>query len=168
MRIGCAVFKAHGLQACESLRHIGRPVRPVPDEHPDGVGLLRADRLPRQQACDLAARVDAAGCGLNVVVQPPVQLALQYGGFTLGQLLRNGLDQSRLRRPVLAVAPVTTTYHLHKLAFFIDQRDGYTIDLGLYPQIVAALEPVLDAAFVGQLVDARVRNGMRQRANCCL
>ncbi len=96
-----------------------------------------------------------------MVVQPPVQLALQYRGFSLGQFLRNGLDQSRLRGPVLPLAPVTTTDRLHKLALFIDQRDGYAIDLGLNPQIVAAFEPALDAAFVGQLVDARVRSGMR-------
>ncbi len=48
MRIGRAVLKTHGLQASETLRHSGRPVRPVPDKQPDGVGLLRADCLPRQ------------------------------------------------------------------------------------------------------------------------
>ncbi|RMU58990.1 hypothetical protein ALP29_200793 [Pseudomonas syringae pv. avii] len=84
VRVRNTVVKTQGLQAGESLSHIGRPVWPVPDEQADGVGLLRADGLPGQHACHLAASVDAAGRRLYVVGQSPIQFALQDQRVGLG------------------------------------------------------------------------------------
>ena len=109
----CAVLgETQFIQCRDTGRQARRALRPVPDKQADPLGLLGAECLARHQPGDRAAGVEAAGCGLHMVGQAPVEFALQQQVQWLRQLLGDGGDLARRGGPVLARDTVATTDRL--------------------------------------------------------
>jgi hypothetical protein len=162
------VLEAHGPESCQALVHVRRTFRPVPDEQAYLRAFFRANGMPCQQARHLAARVQTSCVGLYMVCQPPVQLTLQHHILFPREMARDRLDLQRMSGPVLPRNPIAPADHADQLAVYIDQRDGYTVHLGLNPQIASAFKPGLNVCLVWQFGEAGVRDGVCDRAASCL
>ncbi|MNN72690.1 hypothetical protein D3C81_1887500 [compost metagenome] len=79
---GLGVLRGTGEPQFFQFRDTGwqarRSVRPFPGKQADSLGLLDAQRLARHQAGNRAAGVEAAGAGLHMVSQAPVEFALNH------------------------------------------------------------------------------------------
>lgn len=158
-----AVAEPQRLQLAQAFVHARRPVRPVPDEQADDPALLLIQRLSCHQPGRLAASPLASIAVLDVVIQAPVQLALQHGVERFGQLCRYAWQLPGVSRPVLPEASVTTADGLLQHAVAVDQRDCDTIDLGLNPQVVAVGDPFAHCGLV-QFAQAGLRHRMSELA----
>ncbi|MDT4857637.1 hypothetical protein FQZ97_920700 [compost metagenome] len=149
-----AVGKTQGVEALQALLHRARAVRPVPDEQADVGGLFIVEAVPRQQPGDPAARSQAAGLGLHMRGQAPIEFALQGQVKRRRQVLRDRRQASRPGRPVLTVAAVPPADGLLQMAGTVDQGHRHAIDLGLDPQVFAGRHPVAHRGVIRQLVQS--------------
>ncbi len=161
--VGFAVGEAEGAQAAQAFELGGRSVGPVPDKQADTFRFIGAQLVSCHQSRDLAAGIQAAVFGLYMVDQAPIQFALQHQVQGLWQLRRDGGDPAGTVGPVLALESIATADGLVQPALSINQGHGHAVDLGLNPQVLAALHPLPDRLVVRQLVQSgmgrRVGNG---------
>ncbi|MCY1517431.1 hypothetical protein D9M68_521120 [compost metagenome] len=154
------VAETHDGELPQALRHAVRAVRPVPDEQADAGSVIVAECLPRHQPGNLAACAEPAGCGLNMICQAPIQLALEDKGVRGCQVFGDGGQAPRGVRPVLAVTAVATADGLMQAPGTIDQGHRHTVDLGLNPQILACLDPGTDRGVIRQFSQPGLRHRM--------
>lgn len=92
-----------------------------------------------------------------MVVQAPVQLALEHRVQRLGKLLHDAAQQGDVPAPIVPQYSIATAQQACQLALAVDQRDRDAIDLRLHPDIAFALQPSGYGLLVGELADAGVR-----------
>nr|WP_229806472.1 hypothetical protein [Aidingimonas halophila] len=73
-----AIFETPGRELRQALSHIGRSVRPVPDEQADASRIALMPFMARHQADNVAAGTGTPHFSLNVSIPAQVELALQY------------------------------------------------------------------------------------------
>lgn len=138
---GMAVrFNCGETQFCQrgdSLRQLRWALGPVPNEQSNPGGLLCIQRFSPHQTGDGGASVNAAGSGLHVLAQVPIEFALHQQIQRLCQALRDGVDLARRSRPVLTTHPIPAADCLLQNALAINQRHRDAINFGLYPDILA-------------------------------
>ncbi|MNY18696.1 hypothetical protein D3C86_1520920 [compost metagenome] len=81
------IRKAQLMELGDAIRQVRRAFRPLPDKQADSGGLFGAQPFASHQAGDRGACVEAAGPGLHVIGQAPVEFALHQQVQRLGQLL---------------------------------------------------------------------------------
>ncbi|MNN00718.1 hypothetical protein D3C81_1133180 [compost metagenome] len=153
-------------QRCQPGQAFGLGVRafgPVPDEQTDSAAQLGAQLFARHQSGHSAASVKTSGSRLHMVVEAPVQFALQGEIEWLGKLPGYAIEIRNVPAPVMPVNAISTAEQLQQLALAKHQGDSDTIHLGLNPDVLFAVYPLSDCLIVGQFVDASVRDGMGYR-----
>ncbi|MNP09923.1 hypothetical protein D3C76_1020510 [compost metagenome] len=136
---------------------------PFPGKQADPLGLLDAQCLAGHQAGYRAAGVQAAGDGLYMVSEAPVELALYHQVPWLGQALRNGADLAGRVGPVLTMHTIAATDRLGQQAIAVNQGHRHAVDLGLGPDLSSTQQPMLDGTRIWQFFQAGMRHWMGQR-----
>ena len=120
------------------------------------------------QACNQAARIQAARSGLDMAGQAPVEFAVQHQRDRVRQGAGNGIEGKGRGCPVLTFLSVPPADHVLQLAFTIGQRHGHAVDLGLHPNPPAVGQPAFNGLVVGQFAQTGVGHGVRHLAPCCV
>ena len=118
--------------------------------------------LAVHQPGHLAARIDPPAYGLHVVVQTPIEFALQHEVEGGGQLLDDAGNLARRGRPVVAHGPIASADDLAQAPVAIHQAHRDTIHLGLNPDILACAQPGANGLFIQEFFQAGMGHGVRQ------